>query len=675
MLWSMLSSSAQAQPATWGFVSPMIQKLDAQLENFAATQYPSPEKVLIARASIRTRVLARDLLASGVSDPSDVGMTMVFYGTMIYENLNALDNLYNQLPDLKAMEQALVTPTEHQRRTYILLKPALERFSLNPISKLRLNVLYPGQVRVRVSQAFAPLADALDAANLPLIRNVWQEQAKSLLRAEQISQLCDRFDALTLEKKNLPVKQILERIRPALEIQEFRPSVCEAYQLMSQVVHVLEILQKQQTTFMQARPLIYRQLEAGLANYQQPASRATGLGQLELVLAFEDVITRLDQLLNQSLDTLIYEQLLAQIINQADRGRIEPMHQWLYTILDNWYHIRRFNHPDHSAFKIAYAVNTTRWEDIRRQLGDLTVNMVSDLPLTLGPQHEQWLAECRNTRQLFDDLAQLQMLIVHQSHGRFEPIKITTDTLLTQMKSEDNAVVQQAYAQLLALARQWQQAIDLSAFIPGGMLQANQKAIRERVDVNINQWIKLWQAEVPNPDHAAERLKPALALMRTSHLLDTADIAARDGLFSRTGLIDLDTATCQELLALVNTPMTELARLFTESRNPQDLKLNQQRSDEDLSFVLALGRIAQKYQNITPTNLDARASHVLNRLIWFPGSGEYDPPLTKLCTQMCLTAREWTYQRQQDDPRHRRELLRQLREVGNKILMRLDELE
>lgn len=666
---------ASAQPAQWGYVAPMIQKLDVQLENFAANQFQSPIKVLIARSSIRTRVLARDLLASGAADPSDVGMAMVFYGTMIYEHLDALDNLYNQLPDIAAMERDLVTPTENQRRTYLLLKPALERFSQNPIGKLRLNVLYPGQVRNRVSQAFAPLADALDAANLPLIRNTWQPSTQSIIQPDQFDVLLARFDALTIDTSHLPVKDILSRVKPALQIQEYRPLVNETYGMMALVVQVLEILQKQPTAFMQARPLMIQQIEAGLANYQKPESRNIGLGQLEFVLSFTDVMIRLDQLQTQLQDTLAYEQLLAKVILQNDRAMIAPMYHWLSTILDNWYHIRRFNRPTDSAYVPSHEMLTSRWDQIQTELKKLTETMAKNLPIALTSQHEQWLAECRTTRGMFDDLAQLPILITHRSHGPFVPLKQVAGNILNLTGARAGSTIQQANAYLLALSKQWAMADKLNTFKPYGVLDTHLPEIQARIDRDIKQWVTYWQSADLDPTHAGLILKPSVDLMKTTEMLNLVQQSASDRLFSRMGIIDLNRDTCEALLALTPAHTKELARLYADAGNPQDMQLNLERARDDLSFMLAIGRLVERFGSYTPADLNAPASHVLSRLIWQPVSDEYDPELTQLCVQLCLTAREWSFQKQQDDPRHRRELLKQLRDLGNKINTRLDELK
>ena len=666
---------ARAQISQWGFVAPMIQKLDNQLENHAATQYKSPVKVLIARSSIRTRVLARDLLASGVSDPSNVGMTMVFYGTMIYEHLNALDHLYSQLPDIAAMERDMATPTEYQRRAYLLLKPALERFSQNPISKLRLNVLYPGQVRHRVSQAFAPLADALEATNLPLIRNIWQHPNRSILQPDQFDILQTRFEALTVEKKHLPINAILQQVRPAMQIQEYRPLVIETFNVMAKSVEVLEILQKQPTAFIQARPLIRQQLETGLANYQTPDNRSTGLGQLELVLAFVDVMQRMDQLQMQMQDTLVYEQLLAKVIAQSDQSLIEPIHQWLYTTLDHWYHIRRFNRPTDQAYVPLHQILSGRWGNIRIELSKLTEAMAEKLPLSLNMQHQQWLAECRITRSMFQDMAQLPILITHRSRGVFDPLKQVATEILGLTGARAGSTVLAANDLILPLSRQWTLADKLASFKPTGVLDSHLPEIQTRIDKDIKKWVTTWQNEQPDPKLAAHHIQSAIDLMQITECLNHVVNASEDHLIQRMGIVDLNHETSETLLALIPTHAKELARLFADAGNPQDMQLNLQRTREDLSFLLAIGRLVEHYQPNTPADLNAPASRVLSRLIWQPSADEFDPILTQLSTQLCLTAREWVFQKQQDNPKHRRELLKQMRELGNKINVRLDELK
>jgi hypothetical protein len=411
-----------------------------------------------------------------------------------------------------------------------------------------------------------------------------------------------------------------------------------------------------------------------LANYQQPKNRATANAQLQQVLVFEDVITRLDQLQDQLLDTLAYEQLLAQAINQSELKSLEPIHQWLWSILDHWYHIRQINRPTEDVYLAIYQTATERWENVRSPLNNLTEQMTAALPRELSPQHLQWLDECKQTRSLFEDLQRLPLLIHQQAPGRFEPLAQVATELLENTHSTEAPAVEETFVQITALSHQWQQAIQLTSYRAVGVLQDHQTAITNRINQDVEQWIASWQKPDRNPTLSAEKLKPALAMMRTATLLQQASEAASDGLFTRMGLIDLDQPTTDQMLGLVPNHLLELARIFENKSNPQDMKLNQQRTDTDLSFMLALGRIAKLYEKRTPTNLYSPASRVLSRLIWQPGFDEYDPSLAHLCTQMNLMAREWCYQLKQDDPRHRRELLIQLREIGNKILSRLDEL-
>lgn len=675
MLLYVAITPARAQPQTWGHVQPMIRQLDQQLENFAATHYDSQAQVLIARASIRARVLARDLLASGVSDPSDVGMTMIFFGTMIYENLGALDNLFGHLPDMDAMEKDMVIPTENQRRTYALLKPVLERFSQNPIGKLKLNVLYPGQVRVRVSHAFSSLADALDAARVPLIHNPWAEPLQSVLRDEQLDQLLKRLDALKVDKDKLPIDQVINAIRPALQLQEFRPVTVKTFIMMSKSVRILEILQKQSSAFLLARPLILKQLQQGTTDFLDVAERLKGIGQLEHVLIFEDVINGLDQLQNQLRDTVVYEQLLAKALDQNDYGRLETAHQWLWPIVNCWYHIRQLNRPTDTAYQSLYDMANGRWSNIKNELAKLTEQMCQDLPMALTAQHNQWLDECHNTRNLFDVLHRIPMLIQHQAQGRFAPLAITAQNMLTQTDDRAGSVIQNANARLITLAVQWQQAIDLLGFHPVNIADEHREGINKRINTDINQWIKLWQNLGENPIPTVNKLKSATDLMHTVEALDQAKTAADDGVFERMGIIDLDKATADELFGQAPNQIRELTRVFVQSNNPQDLKLNQQRTEDDLSFLLALGRLTMYYKDRMPVRLGSRASQVLSRLIWQPSHDQYDADLTQLCIELSLTAREWCYQRKQHDPKHRRELLLSLRQIGNKIIKRLDELQ
>gem|GEM_PF-4894773 len=664
-----------AQVAQWGYVTPMIQKLDAQLENFASIKYQTPVKVLIARSSIRSRVLARDLLASGVSDPSDVGMTMVFFGTMLYEHVDDLDQLFNQLPDIAAMERDMVAPTQQQRKKYLLLKPAMERFSQNPIGKLRLNVLYPGQVHFNLSKAFAPLADALDAANLPLIRNVWEPPVFSILQDNQFQLLLDRFDALKIDKKHLAVREILLQIQPALQIQEYRPRVHSTFHVLSDIVKVLEILQRQPTAFIDARPLIIEQFETGLSNFRKPQSRNIGQGQLELVLAFTDVMMRMDQLQLQLQDTLVYEKLIAKIITEADRGRIEPMHRWLYTILDNWYHIQRINRPTDSAYVPSHDVLNGRWNNLRIELAKLTQIMVDKLPMTLTAQHQQWLDECRNTRVMFDELTQIPLLATHRSFGLLAPLKSILANTLTFSEARAGSAVMQSHVNLMALSHQWSQADSLMNFKPSGVLNTHLPQIQARLDRDLKKWIAAWQQEQVNPANAAEILQPALALMQITKLFNHVVNASQDHLFDRMGLVDLDKHTTDVLLTQIPNHTDELARLFADAGNPQDMQLNLQRTHEDLSHLIALGRLIERYRDNTPADLNAPQTHLLSRLVWQPVSGECDSVLFQTSIQFCITAREWAFQKQQDDPKHRRELLKQMRELGNKINARLDELK
>ncbi|MFG0248640.1 MAG: hypothetical protein ACF8OB_07115 [Phycisphaeraceae bacterium JB051] len=676
---SLLTAQAQDAPQVishWTFARPMIQQLDIQLENHANLQYDSPVKVIIARSSIRTRVLARDLLASGISDPSDVGKAMVFYGTMIFEHLDELDNLFKNLPDVPAMERDDVVPTEHQRRMYLLLKPAMERFAQNPISKLRLNVLYPGQVRNRVSLAFAPLADALEAANLPAIRNVWLPASQSEISDAQLDMIATRFDALKIDTSKLPVKEILNQVRPAMQIQEYKPQVYQSCKLMRQIVNILQIVQKHPTAFILARPLIIEQFEVGLANYQNPQRRALGTGQLNMVVAFEDVIIRLDQLLDQLQDTLVYEQLLAKTIESGDSGRIEPMHRWLHDVLDNWYHIRRLSHSVDRAFVPSDDILNGRWAKIQKELAKITQGMLENLPLALSPQHEQWLDECDTTRGLFEDIMQLPMLITHRSQGLFAPLKTQAQDLLGLTNARAGSTVIASHARLISLSRQWRDADNLMRYQPRGILADDGQAIKDRIITDVKNWVQRWQAEEPNePQAMRASLQTALDTVQSAQRLNEVIFASQDGLYHRMGIVDLDQATCDEMLARIPVHSKEIIRLFTDGSNPQDMKLNLQRVHDDLSYLVALGRVTAMYRDYTPTNLNAPASMILSRLIWQPASDEFDPQLTRLCTALCLTARQWTFERKQDDPKHRRELMNQMRDLGNKINARLDELK
>ncbi|MBL4701489.1 MAG: hypothetical protein JKX85_09550, partial [Phycisphaeraceae bacterium] len=671
MLIGMACATTQAQVQSWGYAQPLIQSLDQQLENFAATEYDSQDKVLIARACIRTRVLARDLLVSGLADPSDAGISMVFYGTMIYEHLKALDELYAQLPNLPALQRDKVTPTKHQRRTYTLLKPALERFSQNPISKLKLNVFYPGQVRLRVSQAFAPLADALQAAGYPLIRSTWQHPSASLLKPSQLDQLTQQF--LALKNQSLPVAEILQHVKPALKVQEFRPLVYESYQLMSQIVRVLEILKKQDTAFIQANPLINESLLTGLSNYQNPKQRVLGLKQLNRVLIFDDAITRMDQLQDQFQDTLPYEKLLAVTIAQPDHARLKPIAYWIKTVLDTWLHVRMKSHSPSLDFTPAYQLAIERWEQLRSKLIKLTEQMTVEIPLTLNLQYLNQINACHQIRVLFDDLHQLPLLISHQAAGSFKSLKTAAQTLLQQTHSEDTSQIQEALSLLLSLSKQWQQAIDISAYNAIGSLESQQK-ITTQITTDINQWLQLWQSPTPNADHASEKLNHAKYIVQNSRLLNKTIHASKHNLFQRLGLIDLNNTTLTPLLALIPTHINEVSRLYVQNNNRQDLKLNEDRLEENLSFILALGEIALAYEQNVPSDLNMPASQVLSRLIWQLIPREYDTQLIKLCTRLSLLCREWCYQRQQDAPRHRRELMTQMREIGNKIRLRLADL-
>ncbi len=683
-LWAILFSPmlhAQAQDAPevishWTFARPMIQQLDIQLENHANIQYDSPVKVIIARSSIRTRVLARDLLASGISDPSDVGKAMVFYGTMIYEHLDELDRLFKRLPDVPTMERDGVVPTEHQRRMFLLLKPPLERFAQNPISKLRLNVLYPGQVRNRVSLAFAPLADALEAANLPTIRNVWLPARESQITIDQVDQIIARFDALEMDKTRLPVKDILNRVKPAVLIQEYQPLVFQTCKLMEQVVNTLQIIQKHPTGFILARPLIIQQFEDGLENYQNPQRRAHGAGQLNMVLSFEDVIIRLDQLLDQLQDTLVYEQLLAKTIESGDSGRIEPMHRWLHGVLDNWYHIRRLTHSVDHAFVPSDDILDGRWSNIRKELARITQGMIENLPLALSGQHQQWLDECDTTRGLFEDMMHLPMLITHRSQGLFTPLKIQAQNLLGLTGARAGSVVMSSHTRLISLSRQWRDADMLLRYQPRGIFADDSQTIKDRIVTDVKSWVQRWQREDESePQAAGAILQTALELVESAEQLNEVIFAAQDQLYQRMGILDLDQATCDEMLARIPVHSKEIIRLFADGSNPQDMKLNLQRVHDDLSYLVALGRVTAMYRDYTPTDRNAPASMILSRLIWQPASDEFDPQLTQLCTALCLTARQWTFERKQDDPKHRRELVNQMRDLGNKINARLDELK
>jgi hypothetical protein len=670
---------AQDAPATvsqWTFARPMIQQLDAQLENHANIQFDSPVKVLIARSQIRTRVLARDLLASGISDPSDVGKTMMFFGTMIYEHLNELDELFNRLPDVPAMERDGVVPTQQQRRAYLLLKPAMERFAQNPISKLRLNVLYEGQVRFRVSQAFAPLADALEAVDLPVIRNVWLPVGQSTISAEQIDQLIARFEALTIDKAQLPIKEILLRVKPAVQIQEYQPLVFQSCRLMQKIVNILAIIQKHETAFILAKPLIMVQLQDGLKNYQNIQRRVDGLAQLDMVVRFEDVIVRLDQLLEQLQDTLVYEQLLAKTIQSSDHGRIEPMHRWLIGVLDNWYHIRRLSHPKDNAFVPSDDILNGRWANIQKELANITQAMVEKLPLALSQQHQQWLDECDTTRRLFDAMTQLPMLMTHRSQGLFSPLKIHAENLLGLTDARAGSTVMTAHEQLVNLAEQWRDADMLLRYQPRGILVDDRDAITQRIVNDINRWIEHWKSDDEKQSPVAQtQLMTALDMVQSSEQLNHVLFAVDDHLYQRMGIIDLDQAACDDLIARIPVHSKELIRLFVDDSNPQDMQLNLQRIHDDLSYLVAMGRVTAMYAANTPTDLNAPVSVLLSRLIWQPSADEYDSTLAKLCTDLCLTARQWTFERKQDDPKHRRALMNQMRDLGNKITARLDELK
>lgn len=686
MLLGVLCPKIKAQVQSWNYVLPMIKSLDQQLENFASDQYPSQTQVLIAHASIRSRVLARDLLSSGIADPSEAGLTMVYYGTMIFENLEALDDLFKQLPDIKAIQEALLTPTEHQRRAYTLMKPAMERFSQNPINKIQLNVFHAQQVREKVSQAFSPLADILDALRYPFIRNTWQVPSKSMLDLDQIDQLASRFKTLKLSDKELPVLQILDQIRYALELQEFRPLICQTYQMLFKTIRILEVLQKQDQSFLHARPLVLKQLKLGLNHYLQPKKRTHARIILHRILIFEHLFMRIDQLLDQIQDTLPYEELIARSIASDQDAHLQTVTYWAQIVLDSWYEIRSKKRTLRDDYYPVFQIALERWDRVRLELGQLTNILAKKLPTALTPQQEQWLNECHQTRQNFVALNRLVFLMHNQLSGSFKPLQGVTENLLNpvnsnrprvdQKDSEKKIVQNKLPLEILcALSNQWQHALKIKSFVPTTVFDHDGQAIGLQIDKDINQWVKNWQNSEVDPQRAFEELTLALEVITSDHLLTEAVHAVKNGLYKRLGMLTLDDQTCHELLNLIPKPFKDVSRLYIEHKNIQTLKLNQQRLKDRLAGVFALGHLSVVYQRNMPVKLNQPSSQILSQLIWQPDVTEYDPELSLLCTRFSLMAREWRYQKQQADPRHRRDLFIQLNEIGNKITTRLSVLK
>ena len=690
MLVGICSYTVDAQVQSWNYAQPMIKSLDQQLENFASQKYHSQTQVLISHASIRTRVLARDLLSSGIADPSEAGITMVYYGTMIFENLESLDDLFTQLPDIKAIQEALLTPTEHQRRAYALLKPAMERFSQNPINKIRLNVFHAQQVRLKVSEAFSPLADALDALRYPLSRNTWQLPSKSLLDEAQLDQLANRYQAVQAEADALPVLQILDQLRFALKIQEFRPRVCQTYQMLLKTVRILEVLHKQDASFLQARPLIFEQLKMGLSNYLNPKQRMHGQAQLYRVLVFEHLFMRIDQLLDQIQDTLPYEELIAKSIASEKDAHLQAVEYWAHIILDAWYQIRTKNHTQRDDYYPAFQMAAERWGRVRIELGKMTSQIAKQLPVALTAQHQQWLDECRQNRQMFVALNRLPLLMQHQLKDPFIPLQVIVKNLLappvlveksaaTSVAEPLNENIQPqqppAVEHLVALSDQWQQAVDINYFSPSDIAKNDPKGIRLQIAKDIGRWLEHWQQTEIAPKHAMQELAPAYELIQSDQLLSAAVDAVKNGLFKRLGLIALDDSTSSQLVDLIPKYLAEVNRLYVDHKNIQALKMNQQRLRQTLASLIALGHLGGHYQKNMPTPLNQKSSQLLSKLIWQPDSTEHDPELSLLCARFSLIGREWCYQRQQDDPRHRRELFIQLNETGNKITARLSVLK
>ena len=328
------------------------------------------------------------------------------------------------------------------------------------------------------------------------------------------------------------------------------------------------------------------------------------------------------------------------------------------------------------AFVASDDILNGRWSNIHKELAKITQGMIENLPLALNAQHEQWLDECATTRSLFEDMMQLPMLITHRSEGLFTPLKIQAQNLLGLTDARAGSTVMASFTRLISLSEQWRDADMLMRYQPRGILVDDSQAIKDRIVSDVKNWVDRWQAQdEADPRIAKTSLQTALDMVQSAQRLNEVIFASQDRLYQRMGIVDLDQATCDEMLARIPVHSKEIIRLFTDGSNPQDMKLNLQRVHDDLSYLVALGRVTAMYRDYTPTNRNAPASMILSRLIWQPASDEFDPQLTRLCTTMCLTARQWTFERKQDDPKHRRELVNQMRDLGNKINARLDELK
>ncbi len=660
-----------------------LTSVEQQLVMLRESAVLSNEQYRVVQCRIYVRQIAHELLTFALLHPDDAGAAAGVLGNTLVNNLPQFDALFARLPPLQT-PMAPGAPgatgatgatgasgdlTEARRREAMHAgMAALLGRAAAPV-KLTDARTYD-DVLGAVQQAVAPLLDLGVACQLEPAVSAWLTPlglASSHPTARQLDELATRFRTqLSAYPGQRQVLTVLDALKPALEIEAFRPQMQPMYRRMSSTVELLVTLRQDAALYPQARGVLLDALETALSAYVDPRERSAAGVQLDRLLSLLPALQRINTLrLEQQAPTAPLEQFVAQCA-AALRDDRSTAPQWtaaLGDISSAMLAYRLVPRPNPGPQRDAYLALLQACDQAETQLFATLTQFVEAGPLGAWPRVTaavSLLQKRAGDLRCLDALTGNGEAAARVSPAQAPAIRQLVETLWREAAGPDRVPA------LLTITALDEQVRRFTPLLHGKAPRLGDVSLEQALQQARQHWASAWARR--DSAAAGQWLEPLLALVECWDGWTAFETARREGWLNRWAAVELD-AEALNLLAQTLGPRLEEARQLGHAAQWDALNASMTSLERDVSYAWPLLRAARMQQPALrrlPTDYVGAVGQLAfaqPREVWPPAS-------TALLARLCLYLNELAQPTVQADLSARRQVVDHCRQLGTQLRQR-----
>lgn len=675
------------------YLQQQLGRIDGDLDLLKAIEITDPDHASEVQASVRLRMIARQLLVAGMGRVDAGSHHAAMLGSTLTASLVQFDALFQDISALSRTVAADAAADDAAKLRAGRTAPMLGRFiagstagrgGSSSAAAIEFDTQSAQHVRSRLASLLGPLAAIATYAGMPSkhgwIASAGAPPAEIMPTREQIADVALQFRLkLAGQPGHRNILAILDALDSAVQLPDLQPRVPEMFRVTRDATDMLITLSMHDDLYLRSRKLIHASMEQSLSEMMNSRRQADGVTALGTLTSHLPTIHRINELHAAVANTLAMESLLlAAISESADRATRragEAMGGWVAQVTAAMAEYRRMDRP-------ASGPDREIFEAARRRCGDaeLAVIGVAEAIATrrIPIDSPQALAARINMQRRVDELRRLMRLELRLERirgilpGQAEAVESAVGAMRTAIVA---AQPDHAIASLVEFDQQAERFLELpgeaslrqavAAGVSFDLLpEGRAVALLATIDASRSAWAGEWAAGRPA---SAVQAMPSLArLCRVLRDADALAGAVKDSTFNRWAAMQVEPATLTQAYAVIAGRIADavdaaLAGRFVEVETLLD------RMEQEVPDSLLLAWTAFQCR-LSQDHLYAGIPGTLGKLFYGPPPGAFMGQHATELAMLSVRLNEVTAARVGDDSARLRELRSQCAAIAASIM-------